>query len=149
MLEERVVSEEDLQGDRGPRLLRYLVERGADEFSITVMALHDTQSPFVDRFEDELGPYERPPAVRPVVTASDGLNAAHTVRLWTLDDASLELLLSFVDSSVFHWPAGPDGWFEDLTIYRRGELVLGLLSDERAGLLRLTVEEHGVAARLV
>lgn len=148
MLEERVVSEEDLQGDRGPRLLRSLVERGADEFSITVMALHDTQSPFVDRFEDELEPYERPPAVRSVLTAADGLTEAHTVRLWTLDHTSLGLLLSFVDSSIFHWPAGPDGWFEDLTIYRRGELVLGLLSDERMGLLRLTQQEHAEVAAL-
>ncbi|MEP6834126.1 MAG: hypothetical protein ABJB74_12060 [Gemmatimonas sp.] len=39
MLEVRYVFERSLRDERGPRLLRYLLEHGADEFSITVMAL--------------------------------------------------------------------------------------------------------------
>ena len=59
MPEVRYVTERGLRGDRGVRLLRCLLAHGADEFSIRVMALHDTPAPFVDAFEDELGPYER------------------------------------------------------------------------------------------
>ena len=148
MLVVRYVFEHGLRGERGPRLLRYLLERGADEFSITVMALQDTPAPFVDRFEDELGPYERPAARRRVIAGADGSDLARSVRLWTLNEQSLERLLSFVDKGVFHWPAGPDGWFEDLTLYRQGELVLGLVSDEREGVLRLTASELEEVAAL-
>ncbi len=148
MLEVRYVSEEGLRGERGPQLLRYLVAHGADEFSITVMAMHETPAPFVDAFEDELGPYERLPATRRVLTAAEGMEPRRTTRLWTLNNASLARLLSFVDTGLFHWPAGPDGWFEDLLIYRAGELVLGVASHEREAVLRLTQQEYAAVAAL-
>jgi len=148
MLDVRFLSEHSLRGERGPRLLRYLLAHGADEFSITVMALQDTPAPFVDAFEDELAPYERAVTPRRTLTASMPTDLVRPVRLWTLTDASLERLLSFVDESLFYWPAGPDGWFEDLTIYRRGELVLGLVSHEKEGVLRLAPNEHREVAAL-
>lgn len=148
MLEVRYVTERGLRGDHGPRLLRFLLERGADELSITIMALRDTPAPFVDAFEDELGPYERPAALRRVVTDAESMDRTRDVRLWTFDAGSLARLLSFVDDGLFHWPAGPDGWLEDLTIYRRGELALGLVSHEREGVLRLTRREHAEVAAL-
>ena len=125
MLEVRYVSEHGLRDERGPRLLRYLLEHDADEFSITVMALQETPAPFADAFEDELGPYERPAARRRVVNDARKDDLTRSVRLWTFNEKSLERLLSFLDTGIFHWPAGPDGWLEDLTIYRRGELVHG------------------------
>jgi hypothetical protein len=148
MLEVRYVFEHSLRGERGPQLLRYLLDRGADEFSITVMALQDTPAPFADAFEDELGPYERPTRRRRVVVDADQFDRARSVRLWTFSEESLARLLSFLDKSVFHWPAGPDGWLEDLTIYRRGELVLGLVSHEQEGVLRLTADELTEVAAL-
>jgi len=148
MLEVRYLFEHALRGDRGPRLLRYLMERGADEFSITVMALQDTPAPFADAFEDELGPYERPVASRRVLTGAESSDFTRPVRLWQFNEQSLGRLLSFVDSGVFQWPAGPDGWLEDLTVYRQGELVLGLVSHEREGVLRLTRQEHAEVAAL-
>lgn len=148
MLEVRYVTEQGLRGERGPRLLRYLLEHGADEFSITVMALQDTPAPFADAFEDELGQYERPIDVRRTSIESTPDGVLRPVRLWAFNEASLERLLGFVDNGLFHWPAGPDGWFEDLTIYRDGELVLGLVSHEREGVLRLTRGEHQQLAAL-
>jgi hypothetical protein len=148
MLQVRYVNEHGLRGERGPRLLRYLLEHGADELSITVMAMRDTPAPFADAFEDELGPYERPAAPRRVLADADSADRTRDVRLWAFDPGSLDRLLSFVDEGLFHWPAGPDGWFEDLTIYRRGELVLGLASHEREGVLRLTPREHAEVAEL-
>lgn len=148
MLEVRYVFEHGLRDDRGPRLLRYLLDHGADEFSVRVMTLQDVQAPFADAFEDELGPYERPMARRRVLAASTPADLERHVRLWSLTEATLERLLSFLDEGLFHSPAGPDGWLEDLTIYRRGELVLGLVSHEREGVLRLTGEEHAHLAAL-
>jgi hypothetical protein len=148
MLEVRYVFEHGLRGERGPRLLRYLLQRGADEFSITVAALQDTPAPFADAFEDELARYERAAARRRVISGADPQDLARSVRLWSFNEESLERLLSFVDRSLFHWPAGPDGWLEDLTVYRHGELVLGLVSHEREGVLRLTPRELAEVAAL-
>lgn len=148
MLEVRYVFERTLDGDRGPRLLRYLLAHGADEFTIGVMALSDTPAPFVDRFEEELGPYERPVGERRVMTGAPASRLVRPVRLWSFGDGSLERLLSFLDRGLFYWPAGPDGWLEDLAIYRRRELVLGLVSHEREGVLRLTPHEHAEVAAL-
>jgi hypothetical protein len=148
MPEVRYVFEHGLRGERGPRLLRYLLARGADEFTITVMALQDTPAPFVDAFEDELAPFERPGAVRRVLALTTSAERTAPVRLWSYSDESLARLISFLDNGLFHCPAGPDGWLEDLAIYRRGELVLGLLSHEQEGVLRLTPEEHIEVAAL-
>jgi len=148
MLEVRYVFEQSLHDDRGPRLLHYLLERGADEFSITVMALQDTQAPFADAFEDELGPYELRSARRRVISRADLHDQSREVRLWAFTQASLDRLLSFLDCGIFHCPAGPDGWLEDLTVYRKGELALGLVSHEREGVLRLTEDELSKLAAL-
>jgi len=148
MLEVRYVFEHGVRGERGPRLLRYLLAHGADEFSITVMALQDTPAPFADAFEDELGAYERPVARRRVLTDADGSDFARAVRLWTLTERSLERLLSFLRDGLFSCEAGPDGWLEDLKFYRESELLLGLVSHENEGVLRLTQQEHAEVAAL-
>lgn len=147
-LEVRYVFEHGLRGERGQRLLRYLLERGADEFSITVVALQDTPAPFADAFEDELARYERAAARRRVLSGVDAHDLVRPVRLWTFNEESLERLLSFVDRGLFRWPAGPDGWLEDLLVYRYGELVLGLVSHEQEGVLRLTPQELAEVAAL-
>jgi hypothetical protein len=148
VLEVRYLTTRSLEGERGTRLLRHLLEHGADEFSISVMALQDTPAPFADAFEDELGPYERPAMRRRVISDADSLDPTRLVRLWSLNKESIERLLSFVDTDLFHWPPGPDGWLEDLILYRRGELVLGLVSHEREGVLRLTPNELAEVASM-
>ena len=144
----RYVAERDLRGALGTRLLRWLLDHDADEFSITVMALQDTQAPFADAFEDELGPFERPPALRRVPFTDGQRVVERRARLWTLDAESLQRLMSFRGENVFHCEPGPDGWLEDLVIYRRGEIVLALASDHREGVLRLTQDEHAGVATL-
>lgn len=143
----RYLLESSLHGEHGPSLLRWLLARGADEFSVRVMALQDTVAPRADAFEDALAPYEHPMAARRVLGADDD-RSIQLVRLWALTEASLTRLLAFFPHGLFRWPAGPDGWFEDLTVYRRGELVLGLVSHAGEGVLRLSGAEHLAVAAL-
>ena len=147
-LEVRYLREPGVRGPLGPALLRFLLECGADEFSITVMALHDTQAPFADAFEDELEPYALPLAPRRTIGAPAPTGLVRPIRLWTLNAASLERLISFLDDGLFLSPPGPDGWLEDLAIYRRGELVFGIVSHEQEAVLRLTAAEHAEVAVL-
>lgn len=148
MLEVRYLSERTVGRELGTRLLRYLLEHGADEFTITVMALQDTLAPFADAFEDELAPFARRIAPRRMVTAASPSETIHPVRLWALNERSLARLLTFLDDGIFHMPAGPDGWLEDLAMFRRGELMLGVASHEREAMLRLMPQEHREVAAL-
>lgn len=148
MLEVRHLSERTLDREDGARLLRYLLERGADEFTITVKALQETLAPFADAFEDEMAPFELPIESRPMPTAQLSEMSPRSVRRWSFNEESVARLLTFLDEGIFHVPAGPDGWLEDLGVFRRGELVLGVLSHERQGVLRLTPEEQREVAAL-
>jgi|GEM_PF-910823 len=144
----RYVLERSLRGGRGETLLRWLLDHGADEFSITVMALQGVPAPVADAFEDAMGSFELARAPRRVPSSPASLDSTRVVRLWTLSEESLALLLGFFPLGLFHSAAGPDGWFEDLAIYRAGELLLGILSHEGEGVLCLTADEHAAVAAL-
>ena len=62
MYDVRRVTEHTLRGDAGWHLIRWLLDHGADELTIEVMAMRDTPAPFADAFEDEMAPFERPVA---------------------------------------------------------------------------------------
>lgn len=134
-----------------PVLLRWLVAAGADEFTVAVMALVDVPAPVADAFEDALAPFELPPARRRVLLDADAPDRAREVRRWQLSPASVAVLLPFFRQGLFHAApstVGPDGWLEDLTVYREGELVLGIVSHEQTGVLRLTADEHEAVTAL-
>lgn len=161
---ERNLGARQLTGAPAHRLVRWLHAHGADEFSVCVLALQETQAPFVDAFEDAFAPYALPDGERPVLDGPLLVERLHAVtghpdesasavcgtrriRLWSLCTENLPLLLSFCDDGILEWPVGPDGWFEDFTIYRDGALVLGVVSDERAGVVRVTPREYAALVR--
>ena len=57
-------------------------------------------------------------------------------------DASLVALQDFLTGGIFTCEVGAVGWLEDLTLYRRGELMLGIVSHESEGILRVSHEER-------
>lgn len=130
-------------------LLRRLVAAGADEFTVTVMAMGEAQAPNADAFEDALAPWALPPATRRMPVDADGApERSREVRRWALSEASLAALLPFLPGGLFAWVASPAGWLEDLTVYRGGELVLGIVTHEQEGILRLGADEHAAVAAL-
>ena len=142
MLEVRYLFAHGVTADASRRLLTWLLERGADEFTVVVMALQGEPAPTADAFEDALAPFELPPARRRVLTGAEGPDPSREVRRWALTAESLAALLPFFASGLFAYRVGPTGWLEDLTVYRRGELVLGVVSHEDEGVLRVSPAEH-------
>lgn len=122
-------------------ILEYLLAQGADEFTITVMAIQDTPAPFADAFEDALEPFSRANDIRPVLTESPD-NALREVRLWALTRESLDELLRFHAAGLLATDVGPNGWLEDLIVYRRGELIFGVVSHEQTIVLRVANDER-------
>ena len=142
MLDARYLSPAGVTPDAARRLLDWLLARGADEFTVAVMALGGEPARVADAFEDALAPYELPVAPRRVPSGAAGAAPTRDVRRWALTSDSLTELLAFLPGGLFDAQPGPRGWLEDLAIYRRGELLLGVVTHEREGVLRLTPAEH-------
>lgn len=137
MSDVRVLSADTLHAAESRRLLAWLLEQGADEFTIEVMAMQGTDAPVADAFEDALDPWALPIARRRVVYRWTDRAGTREVRLWRLTAESLVLLEDFLPDGILASDVRDLGWFEDLAIYRRGALVLGVISHEGEGYIRL------------
>ena len=131
----------------GP-LLRWLAAAGADELTVAVRSFAGEPAPTADAFEDALAPFALPPARRRVLVDVEESDGTREVRRWTLCDESIAALLPFLARGVLHHAPAPDGWLDDLAVYRDGELLLGIVSHEREGVLRLRDDEHAAVAAL-
>ena len=142
MLEARYLTPAGLTPGATRRLLHWLLERGADEFTVAVMALGGEPARVADAFEDALAPFELPIARRRVASAAADAAPSRSVRRWAFTAESLPELLAFLPAGLFDAQPGPSGWLEDLAIYAQGELLLGVVTHEREAVLRLTPAEH-------
>ena len=142
MLEARYLTPAGLTPGATRRLLHWLLERGADEFTVAVMALGGEPARVADAFEDALAPFELPAARRPTPDADAATELTRHVRRWALTADSLAALLPFLSLGLFEPRVGPSGWLEDLAIRRRGEPLLAVHTHEREAVLRLTPAEH-------
>jgi hypothetical protein len=141
--------------DAGPevqwRMLAWCAAHGADEFTLEVMALADTPAALADAFEDDLAPFERPVAVRPVLEEVAGPVSLGRVRRWTLDAHTLRLLRRFLPGGPLAYGAhgpGEAGWLENLTLYRDGELLFAAVTHEGAGALVVRAAERAALEAL-
>lgn len=132
-----VLSADTVHAPESRRLLAWLLEQGADEFTIEVMAMQGTDAPVADAFEDALDPWALPIARRRVVYRWTDRDGTREVRRWRLTAESLALLEEFLPDGILASDVHDRGWFEDLAIYRGGALRLGVISHEREGYIRL------------
>ena len=147
-LQSRHISADGLPPGATRVLLHWLLNAGADEFTLTVMGIHGEIAVHADAFEDALEPWVIGMARRRVLTEADGPGSTREVRIFTLNAASLEALLPFLAGGLFHNVPGPNGWLEDFAFYRDGDLVLGVVTHLQEGTLRLTAAEHEEVARM-
>jgi len=121
------------------RLARWCVEQGADEFTVRVLCA-EGQGTRADQFEDAFERRFVATDLRHLVAALDDDVARH-VRLWRLDDEALQALHAFLPDGVFTHRVDPHGWLEDPMLFRDGALMLGIVTHQREGVLRVTPDE--------
>ncbi len=119
-------------------LAQWCSTHGADAWGAHVMTIDGTAAMFSGRFSEVMAPFSLPTASRRPLMASP---------LWELSPASLAALREFLAGGIFTYEVGADGWLEDLTLYRRGEMMLGVVSHEGVGILRVTHEERQLLER--
>lgn len=64
------------------------------------------------------------------------------LELWRLTSQSFAALKQFSPDGVLKDQTDGQGGYEDLVLYRQGELMLGLVSHEGKGILRVTDQER-------
>jgi hypothetical protein len=147
-IQSRQLSATGVPPDVTPQLLRWLLDAGVDEFTLTVMGIHGETAAHADAFEDAIEPFVLGLARRRVLVDADGQGSTREVRIFAFNHASLEALLPFLASGLFYNAPSPDGWLEDFAFYRAGDLVLGVVTHLQEGTLRLTEVEHRAVARM-
>jgi hypothetical protein len=148
---ERFIFREDLRPEQTWQLLELCRTCGASEFTLQFLEFEGSTSTFCDRVRALLAPFALPPAVRPHVTAWTNHPATRATALWALMPASISALRSIFDEGLFTYVCGDhDGWVEEPEVYRDGEIVLGVVSHEQEGVLRLsrTEQEEVTALRI-
>jgi hypothetical protein len=121
------------------RLARWCVEHGADEFTVRVLCA-EGQGTRADQFEDTFHDRVLATDLRRVVTTPQDEPVRH-VRLWRLDEDALQALRAFLADGLFTHRVDPHGWLEDLMLFRDGQLMLGVVTHQREGVVRVTPEE--------
>lgn len=149
-LQTRFIVADDIRPEQTWQLAAWCAAHGATEFRLDLMSLKGHPAPFCDAVETALAPFRRPEARREHMSTLVGQPRVRPTELWTVSAESLRVLQRHLDEGLFTYLAGEfeTGWLEDPTFYRDGELMLGVVSHEREGLLRLTELEHAEVAAL-
>jgi hypothetical protein len=121
------------------RLVRWCVERGAGEFTVRVFRA-EGQGTRADEFEDRFDERFVATDLRRVVAAHEDEPARH-VRFWHVDEDAVQALRPFLPDGVFTHRVDPHSWLEDLILFRDGQLMLGAVTHQREGSVRVTVDE--------
>ena len=139
---------DDLSPEQGWRVIDWCIERGSDEFSFRLMGLGDSPSSH-EPLTNALKSFHRGMPKRENMTTLAGEESRHPTDTWTLSNESVGVLRRHIADGLFVAPSySAEGWFEDFTIYRRGEVILGVVSHEGLVVLRFTEQDHAEFSKL-
>ena len=147
---ERFLFADDVEAEQTWALLAWCHERGASELSLDMLGLKDAPETFCDDFRLAAAEFALPDAPREHMVTYVGQPPIRPAELWRLTPGSIVVLREFLGDGLFTYPAGAweTGCIENPTFYRDGEVMLGIVSHEEEGVLRLRPGEEGGFAAL-
>jgi hypothetical protein len=144
---ERFFFGSDNSGHDTWQLVPWIHRQGATEFSVNLLRV-DTSvgpSPFIDAFEDALGAFRLPEDEREHLESGPGGPKVRPCPLWRLTEESMAILQRHLPDGLVAPPTySTSGWLENPRFYRDGELVLGVITHEGGGLVRLEPSQVGL-----
>jgi hypothetical protein len=138
---ERYFRDDDLTPGQFWQLCAWWQAQGADEFTVALIGTTTPDSVGWAPLEARLAPFVRPPARREHLSARSEAKFTREAELWALTPESLAALPALFPDGPFQYDISRAGWAEDLLLYRRDELVLGVISHEDWGIVRGTAPE--------
>lgn len=140
MLLERYLASADHPPAEMWRLVEWCLAHGATEF--TVECLGDADAPVWVPFEGAVHPYALREQVRRRMSGRTANDLTRLTELWALNSVTIDALREAFPHGVLEYYPSDEGWFEDLALYRDGELMFGAITHERAAVLRITDLEY-------
>ena len=127
------------------RLLDWCRELGADEFTIDYDSV---DSVIVGKvwadFDAAVRGFNRGKKNRERMSGKTVDDLRRYTDVWQLNDETVRALTSALPSGLLQYDPQEDAWFEDPVFYRDGELMLGVLSHEAFGVLRIGESESSL-----
>jgi len=143
------IVEHEVSPDDAWRLVEWCHRAGADEFSLTILAALPDAQEVCQAFDQAFSRFRRDPAPRQGVMAYAGEEWVRSVPLWSLTLESIDQLRQAFPGGVFSLGMRSDvAWLENVCLYREGELLLGVVTHELLGTLRVTQVERAELDRL-
>src|ERR687887_514896 len=136
----RFFSFDDLTAVQGWDLLSWCRIQGAAEFTLSALVA-GTESSRMKAFWAALAPHSRPRAPRRLLSAPVGGAFTSEVALWELTPETESLLRGWWSTGFMSREYDVDLWLEDLAVYRDADFMMGVLSHENGGVLRVTEAE--------
>jgi len=143
VLVERYVFHEDLGEPGGERLLAWCRSLGADSFTFTVIGTPPELEQQAARIEAPLEPFRiSPTRIRAIPEGQPGSHWTRVSVLWELNDTTEAHLLKCFSNGLVTYRPTTGSWCEDPCLYRGDELMLGIISHENEGVLRIEAREQ-------
>lgn len=140
-LVERMIHSSDYSPELGWRLCDWCRTRGAQTFALEIMGTApEGDAVYVER-ERPIRRFRLPARERERLTAMPDEELTRMTELWSLSADSLRALPELFPDGMFEWASDATAWCEDLTLYRDEMLMLGIVSHEGIGILRVTEQE--------
>jgi hypothetical protein len=139
---QRYLAPSDFSAAESWRLLKWCKQIGADEFTIDCVAENDVLWPARWRsFEKIVDPFSRGQQTRERMSGRTADDLTRNTRLWDLNETTIVALVEALPDGLLAYDPSEESSFENPIVYRTGQLLLGVLSHEAFGVLRLTASE--------
>ena len=140
---QRHVFHADLGMAGGEQLLRWCRDHGADAFTFTVIGTPPDLQRDAAEIEAPMEPFRLDPTrIRAIPLGQPGSSWTDLSALWELNDATEEVLLRCFPNGILTYRPRPGSWCEDPCLFRGPELMLGIVSHENEGVLRIQASEQ-------
>jgi hypothetical protein len=127
---------EDFTVEKGWRLIEWCLAHGATDFTVGGIVCENSSDEPLKPFDRAASTHKLPDARR-----RDLDPEIKSRELWELNSETVAALHLAFPIGVFDCFIKDFAWFEDLTIYRNGEVMLGIISHEGEGVIRLSGPE--------
>ena len=143
----RFFSFDDVDAEQAWELLTWCRRRGASEFTLTALVA-PTESERMKVFFAKLDVHSSARGIRRSLSAPAGQSLTREVDLWQLTDQTVVLLREAFSDGFASRKYDLDLWLEDFAVYRDGDFMMGVLSHENGGVLRVSELELGELRQL-
>jgi len=145
------INAKDYDALKSWQLASWCRKHGADEWTLTAMSLKGPkEAAWLESFDEATKPFRLPTAKRRSLTAQRPISQGDFIKpteLWRLNTASFAVLQEVLPEGLFHYQVEKGSWLEYPVLYRRGEFMLGVVSHEHEGIVRVTnTERHTLEA---